>query len=420
MSTILLLCATHRDHRELINGTAGAGHRILPHDYGSLDVRRTKKPCMPDNDEPEVEIELIVNRYEDEQIDAVISTDDYPGSVLASIVAGIFRLPGVDPAVSLLCQHKYHARKAQRNVVPEAVSDFQSVDSSSRLAQSLAFPVFVKPVKSYFSIGAHPAFSLDDLGPARNSALSDKFFYPFSVLLEKYAHLELGPHRLLAESLLEGLQTTLEGYAFQGEIHPLGVVDSVMFPGTYSFERFEYPSRLPESVQERMEELAKKVMKSIGYDNGLFNIEFMFNPETDAVHIIEINPRMSSQFADLFEKVDGVNTYSILLDLALGKAPTVERRSGKHAMAANCILRTFEDKRVHKLPSVDEVENLQKQYPDIRVELLATEGEKLSQGIQDGHSFRYGIISIGGRDRKDILDTYDHCLSNLTFLWEKL
>ena len=375
--------------------------------------------CALDIDEPEAEIDLIVNRYEDEQVDAVISTDDYPGSVLASIIAKIFHLPGVDPAVSLLCQHKYHARKAQRNAVPEAVPDFQIVDLNSRL-EALVFPVFVKPVKSYFSIGAHPALSLDDLGPDRNRALSDKFFYSFSVLLEKYAHLELGPHWLLAEGLLEGLQTTLEGYAFQGEIHPLGVVDSVMFPGTFSFERFEYPSRLPESVQERMAELARKVMKSIGFDNGLFNIEFMFSPETDEVHIIEINPRMSSQFADLFEKVDGVNTYSILLDLALGKKPTVKKRAGKHAMAANCILRTFEDKRAHKLPSVDEVENLQKQYHDIRVEILATEGEKLSEEIQDGHSFRYGLISVGGRDRKDILETYDHCLSNLTFLWEKL
>jgi len=406
MSTVLLLCPTHRDHRELINGPAGAGHRILPHD---LEI-----------EEPEVEIDLILNRYKEERVDAVISTDDYPGSALASIIAQTFHLPGVDPGVSLLCQHKYHARKAQRISVPEAVPDFQIVDLSARLEPSLAFPVFVKPVKSYFSIGAHPAFSLDDLGPARNGALSDKFFYPFSVLLEKFSDLELGPHWLLAESLLEGQQTTLEGYAFQGEIHPLGVVDSIMFPGTLSFERFEYPSRLPESVQERMSALAKKVMKSIGYDNGLFNIEFMFNPKTDAVHIIEINPRMSSQFADLFEKVDGVNTYSILLDLALGIKPTVTRRAGKHAMAASCILRSFEDKGVHKLPSAGEVENLQKQFPDLRVELLATEGQRLSQEIQDGNSFRYGLISIGARDRKDILETYDHCLSNLTFLWEKL
>lgn len=369
-------------------------------------------------DEPEMEIDLIINRYQDEQVDAVISTDDYPGTALASIVAKIFHLPGVDPAVSLLCQHKYHARKAQRNVVPEAVPDFQIVDSSSRLERSMVFPIFVKPVKSYFSIGAHRALCPDDLGPARNRALPHEFFDSFSVLLEKFAHLELGPHWLLAESLLEGLQATLEGYAFQGEIHTLGVVDSVMFPGTLSFERFEYPSRLPESVQQRMAELAKRVMKSIGYDNGLFNIEFMFNPETGAVHIIEINPRMSSQFADLFEKVDGVNTYSVLLDIALGKKPALKRRAGKHAMAANCILRTFEDNTVHSLPSVVEIEDLHKQYPDIRVELLATEGEKLSKEIQDCQSFRYGLISIGGRDRKDILESYDHCSNSLTFVWK--
>ncbi len=36
----------------------------------------------------------------------------------------------------------------------------------------------------------------------------------------------------------------------------MGVVDSIMFPGTLAFSRFDYPSALPEGVQARMAEIA--------------------------------------------------------------------------------------------------------------------------------------------------------------------
>ncbi|CAN5439917.1 hypothetical protein BH20ACI3_BH20ACI3_19300 [soil metagenome] len=69
----------------------------------------------------------------------------------------------------------------------------------------------------------------------------------------------MGTKFLLVEELLEGLQATLEGYVYQGEIHLMGIVDSVMFPNTIAFKRFEYPSSLPESVQSRMFSLARKL-----------------------------------------------------------------------------------------------------------------------------------------------------------------
>ena len=54
--------------------------------------------------------------------------------------------------------------------------------------------------------------------------------------------------------------------------------------------------------------VGRSVMPALGFDNGQFNIELVYNPEADTVHIVEINPRMSSQFADLFEKVDGTKS----------------------------------------------------------------------------------------------------------------
>ncbi len=166
--------------------------------------------------------------------------------------------------------------------------------------------------------------------------------------------------------------------------------------------------------------IAKRVIAGIGFDNGLFNMEMIYDPRRDSIHIIEINPRMASQFADLYEKVDGTNTYEVLLDLALGKKPIFRKGRGEHGFAASCVLRTFENARVAQLPSDAELAQVRERYPDIRIEVLATLGRRLSQEMQDGRSYRYGILSIGGRDREEVLAIYDRCKAQLTFKLDKI
>ena len=162
-----------------------------------------------------------------------------------------------------------------------------------------------------------------------------------------------------------------------------------------------------------MVEIARRVMLALGFDHGQFNIEFIYNPPADTIHIIEINPRMSSQFADLFEKVDGTNSYSVLLDLALGNKPQVNSRRGKHSTAFSCVLRTFQNQRILKLPSRDEIRKLQTEFPDMRIEILATEGRKLSQQMQDTCSYRYGLLNIRGTGQEEILAVFDYCRRRL-------
>ena len=423
MSTILVVCATHRDRRELPTLVVTGQHRLLFHDYASLaleDLVADEPPEGISIDDPEVELERILTLCEKENVDVIISTDDYPGTTLASIAAERLGLRGVSPAANLLCQHKYYSRQIQYQATPEAVPNFQLLDVRDDAENlRIGFPCFVKPVKSFFSVGAHRVDSVDQLAAIKHRWASlASFFSPFEVLLKKYVGLSVGNKFLLAEELLEGLQATLEGYVYQGEIYLLGIVDSVMFPNTIAFKRFEYPSSLPEPVQSRMLSLARKLMRQSGFDHGMFNVEFMYNPAADTIHVVEINPRMSSQFADLFEKVDGINSYSVLLDLAFGKRPQIRKGEGRYPMAASCVLRTFENKRVMKLPGDDEIAQLQFEHPDIRIEVLATEGTRLSQQMQDGQSYRYGIINIGGGSMPEILDIYEECLRKLSFVFE--
>jgi hypothetical protein len=217
--------------------------------------------------------------------------------------------------------------------------------------------------------------------------------------------------------LLEGHQATLDGYVVGGEVEIVGVVDSIMFPGTLAFRRFEYPSALPGPVQTRMAQAATAVIRGLGFDHGYFDVEFMYNRRTDALHIIEVNPRVSSQFADLYEKVDGFNTYVGLLELALDRRPRTARRQGRYNVAASCLLRRFQDARVIKVPSPGDVERVRQLWPDVRIEVLAREDGRLSQELQDGSSYRYGLLNIGAQDRDEILRIFEWCRAALPFVF---
>ena len=415
---ILVVCPTHRDYRELPSITP-PGIRYIFHDYASTSLEdlvsnpdRAKDLAADALDE----IETILAKLSGLDIAGVITGDDYPGSALAAAIAQRLGLPGPDPAVVLLCQHKYLARVEQAKHVPQAVPTFALIDveDGAALPDGLRFPLFVKPVKSFFSIGAERVDS-----PAELRALLphwanlDQFFQPLERMLERYAGASIGTKRLIAEDLLKGEQVTVEGFVHDGAVTIFGVVDSIMFPGTLAFSRFDYPSHLPDDVQARMGAIASTTMLGLGFDNGIFNIEMMYDAEDDRISIIEINPRMASQFADLYEKVDGTNSFAVLLDIAQGKTPRFTRRQGRYAFAASCVLRSFENYLVTAGPSERDIERLARIYPDIRVELHATAGRQLSDEFQDGKSYRYGVLNLGGRDLADVLEQFASCRREL-------
>jgi len=93
--------------------------------------------------------------------------------------------------------------------------------------------------------------------------------------------------------------------------------------------------------------------------------------------------------------------------------PRFTPRRGRYAFAASCVLRTFEDYFVAALPSEAELELLAQTYPDLRVELHATVGRPLSVEFQDGKSYRYGIVNLGGADLADVLGKFALCRADL-------
>ena len=289
----------------------------------------------------------------------------------------------------------------------------------------MPLPVFVKPVKSYLSILARRIESFPDLARAvaearlRLAPVAHMFDALLGASTLDGNFRAIPGSALLVEDLLSGHQVTLDGYAYGGQVVPLGVVDSFFFPGSLSFERFEYPSRLPPGVQERMAEVTKRVIQHIGLDRTFFDIEFFYREEDDSIWLIEINGRMSSQFAPLYRMVDGIDLYAMQLEMALGRDPGgrevwgPERNRG--LVSASFVMRTFENGVVRRIPSAEDVGRLERRFPEAFVEILVREGEKLSDELQDDESYRYGLVALAAEDRKALLKRYDEAKNFLPF-----
>lgn len=421
LPVILVVCPTLRDHREIRKLGLDSKFQFLFHVYAKVELEQmTRRSGQPPVNVATIEAELewISKHYSKEEISGVMSTDDYPGATLASVIALAWKLPGTSPYAALLFQHKFFARCMQLYVVPDAVPAFELCGDAEK-HPALEFPIVVKPVKSFFSIGTVRVNDASEYQRSFEKAqLPAEFFQPMREVFEPITHLQFGSSVVLAEQFVVGEQVTLEGYVENGVCNVLGVVDSVMYSGTQSFERFEYPSSAPEPIQQRMAVIAAELMRESKYENGFFNVEFIYDVESSDVKIIEVNPRMASQFADLFEKVDGRNSYSVLVNLCMGIPVEQQARVGCHAFAASCVLRCFADRFVRQVPSDYDIERVEQFYPGTRVEILATKNTFLSNGMQDGVSYRYAVINIGAESRSQLLERLDVCMALLPFEFE--
>jgi biotin carboxylase len=403
---VLVVCPTSWDERQLaaLSAEARARHELVFDELADDDVRW----------------DLDVAAYVDERvrrwrgrIDGVLTSSDYPGAIAAAAIAAELGLPGPRPESVLRASHKYYARLAQREVVPEVVPRFALFDPADERTwpSDEAFPCFAKPVKGSFSLFAR---RIEDRRALRAFAASPalaefRAYYVrlFDEFAARYTRFEHGARAFLAEELVGGAQVTVEGWVQGGRAHVLGIVDTSFHPGTRSFASFDYPSVLSPEVQERMGNAACAVALALGLDHTLFNVELFYDREQDRIALIELNPRLCGQFADLYEKVDGTSGFEVALALACGHETRVRRAAGRFRAAASRPLRLFRAARVLRAPGAAELRAAEAARPGTLVwsEVRAGDELRVAADVEDGESVRYGILNLGGSDRSDILRT---------------
>ncbi|MEX0824657.1 MAG: hypothetical protein WD119_00740 [Pirellulaceae bacterium] len=323
----------------------------------------------------------------------------------------------------------------QKEAAPEVVPPFSLLeltekprDAWDRLAkEGIEAPFWMKPVKGVLGKLAFHIKSLEDLEKAMPIADKkvDYFAKPIHELLQEI-DVEL-PEEVSGENaarlfLIEKdiavpLGCTAEGYRFEGETHVHGIVDSYRYPGRSAFHRYQYPSKFPESVQERMKDASARVMEKIEFDGGAFNIEFFWDPKTDRLSLLEINPRISQSHSPQFQMVDGDSNMKVIADLALGQKPHLGHGNGDFKIAAKLMPRVFvEDGVVTKTPGDAEIEAVCQRFPGSLIVPTVELGQQLAeQQDTDSYSYELAEIYMGARNEEELLTHFNEAFGLLSF-----
>ncbi|SFG80372.1 ATP-grasp domain-containing protein [Neptunomonas qingdaonensis] len=351
-------------------------------------------------------------------VDAIVGYLDFPVSTMLPLLCHPFGLPSPSFDAVLKCEHKYWSRLEQRRVIPEYIPDFCAVNPFKDDYQqqiTLDYPFWLKPVKAVLS---HLGFMVRndselDMAIAEIRKKIYCFAKPFNYLLQ-FTDLPdnvaaIDGYHCIAEAIISrGQQCTLEGYVFDGNLCVYGAIDSIR-EGQHgsSFSRYQYPSSIPQPVQDKMVAVTERFLTSIGFDNGPFNIEYYWEKESHHIRLLEINTRISKSHSPLFRNVDGMPNHLVMLALALGKQPVFPHRQGLYRYSAKFMWRTHADAKVTRVPTEQEVQAVTRRIAGTEIQLHVHEGMRLSElNYQDSYSYEIATVFIGGDSEQELLHKY--------------
>ena len=356
------------------------------------------------------------------RIAAVVSNNEQFGALAASLIAKRLNLPGLDPQALLLSQHKFYMRERLGAHLPETMPRYCvfPYTFASPADVAIEFPFFVKPIKAAYSVLARRVDTFDELKEHLTfhpweKHIIKRLVRPFNDACRALTDFDIDAHWLIGESLLEGDQINIDGLVFNGHCHVLGIVDSVMYPGTQAFMRFEYPSRLDHDLQIRVRDLACRAMRSLGHDHGFFNIEMTVDRSTGDVKIIEVNPRMASQLSDLYAKVDGLNLHEIAIDMAFGRPPDLHRRVMPDRVATSFVLRKLTLENLPVEPGAAARAWLKRYDPDAIFATFIKERSQLHREMKWLGSYRFAVLNMGAGCSQTLMAKFERVCAEMGF-----
>lgn len=345
---------------------------------------------------------------------AVTSNHEQFGALAAALLAERMGWPGTPVNAVLACQHKLYAREVLQQVCPESNTPFAPLPARYgdpaplQAPAGLSYPLFVKPVKAAFSVLARIVRDRADLHEMTRFGVWELWVIrhlvePFERVVRKRLPQAGTAHRLLLEAPVRADQFNLDGYVFNGDLHPLGIVASIMYPGTQAFMRFDYPASIPAAGVARAIDTAQRFLQAVGFTHGLFNMEFFYDAASDKLTVIEFNPRMAAQFSDLYLRVDGIDLHRVALELAHGRDPALLPKTAPVAsIAASLVYRAFSPDTVPDMPSRTQQAAFHSAFPDALLLRFPKPRGSMTRDFKWLGSYRYGIVHLGGKDMDDL------------------
>lgn len=270
--------------------------------------------------QPDALIESILLHTQTTPFRGVVATDDSTVE-LAARVAESLQLTSNSIASATLSRRKDLARQQLQQAglpVPEHWRLDLTRDSAP-LLRKLPYPVVLKPISLSASRGVIRADNPVEAAAACRTIA--QIIAPLPNTVER--------ETLLIERYLPGREVALEGFLEQGKLTPLALFDKPdPLTGPY-FEETYYitPSRLPEPIQQRIEQTVAAACRVYGLRQGPVHAELRI--DGSQVWILEIASRTIG--GDCSRSLDTVLARPLeeyVLAAAVGNPLAVERRSG--------------------------------------------------------------------------------------------
>lgn len=337
------------------------------------------------------------------KLQAVVSHNEQFGALAAAMLGERLGLAHSPPKAIVQIQHKLLLRQIIERVAPQANVKFAPLECEygDLPPQGLDYPLFIKPMKAAFSVLARRIESYEELVAHTRFGFFEQWIIrrltrPFNDAARRLVDMPVDADHMIIEEPIRAAQFNLDGYMLHGQMRVLGVIDEVMYPGTQAFLRFAYPSKLPVDIQTRAAGIVQDVLAAAGFTHGFFNLEFFYDEATDRLSIIEINPRLASQLADLYYWVDGLDVHAMALALFCGDDPAdLPRAPSRAGAAASFVFRSFGE-AVPPRADADAVQWMQSTFADARVLQFQKAHNNIERDMKWLGSFRYAVMDMHG------------------------
>jgi biotin carboxylase len=307
----------------------------------------------------------------------------------AAYVAGHLNLPGptFEAAENATDKRRMRRRFALAGVPSVNFREVSDLESALTAARELEYPVALKIPRS---AGSRGIFRIDSDGQMTESFCAARRYEACGALL--------------VESWVEGLEVSVEGCCFEGQVHIVQITDKMVYPGCMPVEAgHTQGSRLGACVERSIYACAIAGIRALGIDNCGFHAEIKISAA--GPRIIEIAARLGGDriATHLTPLSTGVDLVRAVLDISLGKAPEVTPKWERGSA-----IRYFQAGRSGVVRAIHGLEDIPK-MPGFELLVAGTDrGKPLQPGFAipkiESSLDRYGYVIFSGVDANEAAD----------------
>lgn len=328
------------------------------------------------------DIEAAHRIAKEHQIDAVISDQCDYSHFLQAVIAEELHLPGPNLEAAQISSNKW----LQRNRAKELrfrVPQFQLCYLKSEVEN------FMKKVNT--AIILKP---IDNRGSFGVSKVSDKTEIPAAF---QKALFESHSRCVLAEEFIEGIEITVDGYCFNGNVRSLALASKRKIGGAHQVAMdIKYPAELPEETQIQIKNYNQKLNQALGYQFGMTHTEYILSNQNE-LYLIESANRGGGVFTSeiIVPQVSGVDLVKIYVNDVLNEESS---ESLPETLASNEVTLKFFGLNHGKVNKIMGTQLISEDPDVLAFRMNVSEGDEIKEISND--ACRHGFVIVKGDRNK--------------------